>query len=214
MIAGYMNTVLTDRHVLTRRCRPDTDMNVVVTACVSALLAAISAGSPNCLRPPVDARIASRFVAPSCPYCAGHRTLDFAAIPGAEVTSPVDGTVTFVGMVAGSTYITIAATDRTGVSSTGSPDLQSSSYLVTLGGVTADPDVTTGRTVVSGRRIGTASTAIVRLSLRRIIPGGEAEYLDPENSLVRRRAPVRLVPEPGTLDGRIVTTTRSCRNSL
>jgi hypothetical protein len=209
-------------------------MSIVVSMWMGALLAVTPPGASGCLIAPVTTGITARFVPPSCPYCAGHRTLDFSAMIGADVVAPIDGTVTFAGVVAGSTYITISApersrigpfdsgTSRSGISRSGisrsgisrSDELRDSTYLVTIGGVTANPDVMSGSRVVAGRRIGSVSTEPVRLSLRRTVPGGEAKYLDPEDSLVRWRTSARLVPPPGTVVGRVVTRTWTCRKPL
>ncbi len=194
-------------------------MVIVVSMWMSALFAVTPPGATGCLVAPVTTGITARVVLPSCPYCAGHRTLDFSATIGTDVVAPIDGTVTFAGVVAGSTYITISAPARSRIGSTESVIARSvisrdSMYLVTIGGVTANSDVMSGSLVVAGRRIGTVSTEPVRLSLRRTVPGGEATYLDPEDSLVRWRTPARLVPPPGTVVGRVVTRTWTCRKPL
>ena len=203
---------------------------------VNALLMATPPGGSSCLSPPVTSAIAARFVAPACPYCAGHRTLDFSATIGTDVVAPIDGTVTFAGIVAGSPYITMSVPSRVRIGSsgfgtssfdsvdagsidTGSVDSRfgesgDSSYLVTIGGVIANRGVVAGSLVVAGDGIGTASSGMVRLSLRRITPGGEAVYLDPEDSLVGWRAPARLVPPPGTAMGRVVSRIWTCRTPL
>lgn len=195
---------------------------------VHVLLAVTAPDASRCLTPPVSTAIAVRFVAPSCPYCAGHRTLDFSTTPGTDVVAPIDGSVTFAGVVAGSLYITMSVSSgsRTGSESdparsgfddsdlSGSMDAQGSTYLVTIGGVIADRDVVANASVGTGRKIGTASGDRIRLSLRRTVPGGEAVYLDPEESLVRWRSPVRLVPAPGTVPGRVVTRAWTCRRPL
>ncbi len=33
----------------------------------------------DCLQPPVTGRVVAPYVAPRCPYCVGHRTIDFAS---------------------------------------------------------------------------------------------------------------------------------------
>lgn len=164
---------------------------------------------PGCLTPPVTTSIATRFVAPECPYCAGRRTVDFGVAVGVDVVAPISGTVTFAGVVAGSQYVTIRPESDGAVGSM--------THLVTIGGVAADPTVIAGSSVVVGRRLGTSATTSIRLSVRRVVPGGVAEYLDPEPSIVRWRAPVRLIPDP-TIDSgvvkRRVPLTWSCRRAL
>ena len=51
------------------------------------------------------------FRAPPTPYAAGHRGIDLAAGPGAEVRAPADGVVSFAGPVAGRPVLSIAHGD-------------------------------------------------------------------------------------------------------
>ena len=161
----------------------------MIAAVLLAWLSSIAAvaGSPICLRSPVSGPIAAGFVEPACTYCAGRRTLDFAVVPGSAVVSPVAGVVTFAGPVAGETFITI------GIGS--GPH---HSRLVTLGGVdpVAGDVLVAGSAVDAGQTIGSSLSSRVRLSLRRIVEGSRAEYIDPEPSIARWRGPVRLVPDP------------------
>ncbi len=178
----------------------------------------------TCLLPPVSSVITKRFDPPACPYCAGHRTVDFAVSPGAAVRAPMSGTVTFAGSVAGSRYITIASSAANTVPS-GEPGQESGSgsqgFLVTVGGAVSVTEagvtpgetwVVAGQTVVAGQRIGFAAMEPIRLSLRRIVAGGPATYMDPEPALLGWKAPVRLVLEPGSrVASRTVTRTWACR---
>jgi hypothetical protein len=211
-------------------------MSIVVALLVGALLPVTPPGASSCLTAPVTTAIAARFVAPSCPYCSGHRTVDFSVSVGAEVVAPIDGTVTFAGVVAGLPYITMSVPPRSRTGSTrfgmnsfgsidtdpsesgsispDSADARNPTHLVTIGGVIADRGVVAGSPILAGRRIGAGSSEQVRLSVRRIVSGGEAVYLDPEDSLVRWRAPARLVPPPGMPGGRTVTKVRTCRTPL
>ena len=59
--------------------------------------------------PPV--RLVEPFRAPPTPYAAGHRGIDLAAAPGAEVRAPSDGVVSFAGPVAGRPVLSIAHGD-------------------------------------------------------------------------------------------------------
>jgi hypothetical protein len=196
-------------------------MSSVVVLLMYTLVSVVRPGESSCLAAPVTYPISARFVAPSCPYCAGHRTLDFAAMPGIEVVAPVDGTVTFAGTVAGTAYITMSLPSQSRRESNDAEpgesdvvDSGDSAYLVTLGGVIADRGVMAGAIVAAGQRIGVASGERVRLSLRRTVPGGEAAYLDPEPSLVGWRAPARLIPPPGSAARRVVTRFWACRAPL
>ena len=56
--------------------------------------------------PPV--RLVEPFRSPPTPYAAGHRGIDLAASPGAEVRAPSDGVVSFAGPVAGRPVLSIA----------------------------------------------------------------------------------------------------------
>ena len=47
------------------------------------------------------------FVAPATAYSAGHRGIDLTVLPGAEVRSPADGTVTFAGVVVDRPVLTL-----------------------------------------------------------------------------------------------------------
>lgn len=127
------------------------------------------------------------FRAPPCPYCPGHRTVDFGPIPsgasGVVVRSPVTGRVVFAGEVAGIGYVTVEPSDAPG-------------FAVTVGGL-ARFEVATSDGVGRGAPLGRATApGPVTLSLRRVRVGGEAEYLDPGPRLGRR--PARLVPVDGT----------------
>lgn len=57
---------------------------------------------------PVDPpRLVRTFVAPETRYSAGHRGVDIAAVIDAEVVAPADGTVHFVGQVAGRPVVSL-----------------------------------------------------------------------------------------------------------
>lgn len=135
----------------------------------------------RCLLPPVKGSIVRFFRAPDCPYCAGHRTLDFTVITGQEVRSPIAGKVHFVGYVAGVGYLTVVPD--------GAP-----SHLVTVGGLIPARLPTS---VASGDLIGTAQGPdVVRLSVRHGQASGSTTYLDPEPFLVRWRVRARLIEAP------------------
>lgn len=56
------------------------------------------------------------YVPPPHPYASGHRGIDLRTGPGAAVGAPSDGTVTFVGNVAGRGVISVRVDERTVVS--------------------------------------------------------------------------------------------------
>ncbi|MFI8522058.1 murein hydrolase activator EnvC family protein [Streptomyces sp. NPDC085481] len=120
---------------------------------------------------------------PPGPYASGHRGLDLAAPPGAEVLAPAPGTVGFAGPVAGRGVLTITLTG------TGSPPLRT-----TYGPV--EPLVRTGTVVRAGDPVA------------RVAPGGHCpraclhwgllrgeRYLNPLGLL--RGGPSRLLPVTG-----------------
>jgi hypothetical protein len=161
----------------------------------------------NCLRPPVSGRVVAPYVEPACPYCPGHRTIDFASTLGEAVLSPVAGNVTFYGFVGGRLYITIDPHD----SARFAPGV-----VVTLGGLLLDdvsaegPNPRRGDPVRQGERVGDAGGWPITLSVRRVGTGENGgpesngpekyrvgQYLDPDPMLGRWRVSARLVPRSG-----------------
>jgi len=166
----------------------------------------------DCLQPPVSGRVVAPYVAPACPYCPGHRTIDFASTLGEAVLSPVAGTVAFYGFVGGRLYITIDPHDST----TFAPGM-----VVTVGGLLLDdvsaegPNPRRGDPVRRGERVGDAGGWPITLSVRRTSPaetnGADSDgpekngpeknwvgqYLDPGPMLGRWRVSARLVPRSG-----------------
>ena len=72
---------------------------------VATLLALIL--SVASVRPiaPVNGQVVQRFVAPTCERCAGHRGVTIASRGGQPVRAVLPGVITFVGEVAGNTYV-------------------------------------------------------------------------------------------------------------
>ena len=140
----------------------------------------------GCLLAPVTAPISVPYRQPACDYCPGHRTVDFGSPSSTSVVvrSPVAGSVTFAGEVAGTVYVTIEpVADPTLVVTVGG------------GGFTLASATTPGRSVARGSGLGGAS-GVVTLSVRRRVDGGAAVYLDPTPWLGRPRP--RLVPRDQT----------------
>ncbi|MFM9036107.1 MAG: hypothetical protein ACKOJ9_00250 [Actinomycetota bacterium] len=156
--------------------------------------------SVGCLLPPVTGPVIAPYVEPPCPYCAGHRTIDFASRLGDAVVSPVAGVVTFYGFVAGTLYITIDPNDATGFRP---------GERVTVGGMILDdvaaegPNPRPGDPVRRGERVGDAAPGSVSLSLRT----SDGTYLDPTRHLGRWRSQARLLPRsgPGRPNLRVLT---------
>ena len=157
----------------------------------------------NCLIPPVSGAVAFPYVEPSCEFCAGHRTIDFEQTEGREVIAPVTGRITFAGMVVGQQFVTIDPDPKSGFG----PDV-----VVTVGGLIRDPTVKSGLVVRAGQPLGTAD-GLIRLSMRYIVEGRPARYVDPTPFLARRRSRVRLIPN-SRIGGRRTTSLLLCSASF
>ena len=157
----------------------------------------------NCLIPPVHEAVAYPYVEPSCEFCAGHRTIDFEQAEGREVIAPVAGHITFAGMVVDQQFVTIDPDPQSGFG----PEV-----LVTIGGLIRDPTVKSGLTVWAGQPLGT-SNGLIHLSMRYIVEGRPARYVDPTPFLARRRSRVRLIPN-SRIGGRRTTSQLLCAASF
>src|SRR3954449_9293002 len=99
---------------------------------------------------PVDGAGVEPFDAPSSPYAAGHRGVDFAAAPGTAARAANDGVVSFAGSVADTLHVTVAHTGglRTsysflaGVSVSTGQGIARGDVLGTAGGTGPDHDGT------------------------------------------------------------------------
>ena len=117
-------------------------MSRSVAVALAAVLAVVAPGEGDtCLVPPVARPVAEPFVAPECPYCAGHRGVEYATSPGDPVLAASTGVVTFAGEVAGVRWVVV--TDLPG-------RRVSYGYLRTSA-------VVSGASVVVGEVVGTAS---------------------------------------------------------
>lgn len=74
-------------------------LSVVLT---TSLLVAPSAAHPIA---PVTGPVVQRFVAPACQRCSGHRGVTISSSAGQPVRAVLPGTITFLGEVAGNTYV-------------------------------------------------------------------------------------------------------------
>lgn len=157
----------------------------------------------NCLIPPVSGAVAFPYVEPSCEFCAGHRTIDFEQTEGREVIAPVSGRITFAGMVVGQQFVTIDPDPKSGFG----PDV-----VVTVGGLVRDPTVKSGLAVQAGQPLGT-SDGLIHLSMRYIVEGRPARYVDPTPFLARRRSRVRLIPN-SRIGGRRTASQMICSTSI
>lgn len=151
---------------------------VVVAVAVAALtIHARGAVAATCLRPPVDAPISRAFEQPPCPWCAGHRGITFAAVPGTPVTAAAAGTVTFSGVVVDIRYVVVRHGDG---------------LLATYGGLRSTP-LTEGDRVAAGALVGRTDGELY-FGLR----SDRDTYLDPQPHLGELVVPPYLVPTDGS----------------
>jgi murein DD-endopeptidase MepM/ murein hydrolase activator NlpD len=83
----------------------------VLTALIAPVAMPDSARAAPCWLPPVAAPVVEGFDAPACPWCAGHRGLEFGPTAGVAVRAVAAGTVAFAGAVAGRRYVSIDQSD-------------------------------------------------------------------------------------------------------
>lgn len=138
----------------------------------------------SCLVPPVDMAVAFPYVEPACAYCPGRRTIVYEESRGRSVVAPVAGRITFAGKVVDRHFVTIDPAPSTGFE----PEV-----VLTIGGLVIDPDVASGWVLARGDRIG-ISHGLIHLSMRYIIEGRPARYVDPTPYVGRHRSRVRLIP--------------------
>lgn len=175
------------------------------------MLVAVVALLTVCLVPPVPGPMVAPFVGPVCAYCAGHRTVDFAANVGDVVIAPLAGRIVFAGWVVDQSFVTIEVQpdDRQPVTSWA---IATEKILITLGNVAIADNLTADRRVRAGDPIGRAQ-GLVRLSMREVLVGGQAQYRDPTPFLGRHRYRMRLLPN-SLIGGRARRPTLECRRSL
>jgi len=144
---------------------------------VHALL--LTVAQLTCYVPPVDAPVAEPFVAPACPYCPGHRGVEYVVAAGTPVRAAASGEVTFDGVVAGSRYLVVNNDDG----------------LTATYGILASSAVTVGARVQAGQILAHAGARLY-FGLRM----GDV-YVDPQDYLAVVHWRPRLVPSSG-LPGR------------
>lgn len=145
---------------------------VVALLVIAGGTAATNARRPH-YRPPVTAPILDPFRAPTGPYGAGNRGIDYDTTHGQWVVAIGLGSVTFVGKVANVPYVTITH-----------PDGLRSSYSLLL------TTVLLGQKVRAGQHVGRAAEQL-HLGVRR---GGV--YIDPASIFSQPRAVI--VPTANT----------------
>lgn len=124
----------------------------------------------------MDAPVSRPFDRPACLWCPGHRGVGFATAPGTAVRAVTAGTVTFAGVVAGRSYVTVTT---------------AAGWQITYGYL-ALRAVGAGDQVGAGRVIGTTADPLL-LTVR--ING---VYVDPGPYLGTLRWPLRLIPTDGS----------------
>jgi murein DD-endopeptidase MepM/ murein hydrolase activator NlpD len=116
------------------------------------------------------------FRAPLCPYCAGHRGIEYSIAEHTGVRAVQSGRVSFSGVVVGSRYVVVAHDDGT---------------LATYG-LLDEARVKYGDSVQVGQLVAVASGRLY-FGLRVF-----GEYVDPQPLLAQRSPRVRLVPVDGS----------------
>ncbi len=166
---------------------------VVLGAVAPAVMAKAARAQPAamarpaaCLTPPVAGPIVVPYRQPSCPYCSGHRGVEYHPAPGAAVHAVAGGVVTFAGVVVGTRYVVIAHADG---------------MLATYGLLASSP-LRRGQWVAAETVVG-ASTARLYFGLRR-----DGAPVDPTPLLSGGRPRARLVPTDGAAPLR--RPTRTC----
>lgn len=113
--------------------------------------------------------VLGRFEPPATPWAAGHRGVDLAAAPGAEVRAAAAGVVTFSGLVAGRPVVTVTHPGS------GSPPLRTT-YLPVAGTAPVGTEVPAGQVI--GRLVPDGRHCPARDCLHwGLLRGGR--YLDP-----------------------------------
>lgn len=160
---------------------------------IAEILAAAMLSAPGCYPPPVAAPIAVPYVQPACPYCAGHRGVEYALPAGTRVAAVAAGTVTFSGAVAGTRYVVV---------------LQADGRRATYG-MLAATTLTRGDVVVAGQQVG-ASGARLYFGLR----DATDAPVDPTPLLGRLVGVPRLVPAGGATPRRAPPPRLQCGASV
>lgn len=88
---------------------------LVVLVSVSVLVVSADPASAGThgrpYQPPVVAPVVDPFRAPTNPYGAGNRGIEYATAPGTPIEAAGDGVVVFAGSIAGSLYVTVLHPD-------------------------------------------------------------------------------------------------------
>lgn len=161
----------------------------IVLLCNLVVTGSVTMPPGRCYEPPVRGRIVEPFRAPPCPYCAGHRGVDFDGQAGEPVRAAAAGVVSFAGNVAGTSYLVIGHDDG---------------LRATYGRIRSGR-VRVGQRVQAGQVLGVTGPEGLYFGLREGV-----RYVDPQPFLGRRRAPVRLVPLDGEARPRVGASRLVC----
>jgi murein DD-endopeptidase MepM/ murein hydrolase activator NlpD len=140
------------------------------------LLQPTSAMAAPCWRSPVSGTVVDPFRAPTCPYCAGNRGIEYGVASSTAVRAVAAGTVTYSGTITGVRYVVVR---------------QANGWKITYGKLTST-SLRRGDRVAARSRIGHA-TGRMYFGLRI----GD-EYQDPAPYLGRAAGRPRLVPVDGS----------------
>jgi murein DD-endopeptidase MepM/ murein hydrolase activator NlpD len=151
-------------------------MTVIVLVISTWLAIVPTSPSHRCLIPPVHAPVVVPFRLPACPYCSGHRGIEYAVDELGAVHAVAGGVVTFSGVVAGTGYVVVEHDDG----------------IVATYGMLDDTPLHRGESVRAGQLIGRASPRLY-FGLRRA-----GEYIDPLPLLATQTFRHRLVPTDGS----------------
>lgn len=148
---------------------------IVTIVVMSALPRDVIAAVGPCWTAPVDAPVSDPYRAPRCRWCSGNRGIEYRTGTGVAVKAVASGRVSFVGSVAGTTYLVVRHAD--GVRAT----------YGNISGVR----FRAGQLVIRGMRVGSTAGRF-HFGLRR----GD-QYLDPTPFIGRLVHRPRLIPANG-----------------
>jgi len=149
-------------------------------AAVAAIVMSVPSGDAlvaagPCWAAPVAAPLSDPYRAPRCRWCNGNRGIEYGTGIGATVRAVASGRVSFVGPVAGTTYLVVRHSDG---------------IRATYGNI-SDVRLRVGQLVVRGMRVGSTAGRF-HFGLRR----GD-RYIDPTPFIGRLVYRPRLIPANG-----------------
>lgn len=79
----------------------------ITIAVLVTVIPSEAARAAPCWQPPVSGRITDPFRAPSCPYCAGNRGIEYSVGVSTPVRAVASGVVSWAGSIAGTSYVVV-----------------------------------------------------------------------------------------------------------